>query len=67
MMGTNSITAHAPSLNFVMAITASTIAVVTAPSPLIRSPRRHPGSRMRRCRFAIPACESVNEVNTPMA
>ena len=34
---------------------------------MISSPCRQPGSRSRRWRFAIPACESVNEANTPIA
>ena len=48
MIGTNSITAHAPSRNFVAAITIVTTAVVSAPSPLITRPWRHPCSRSRR-------------------
>jgi hypothetical protein len=67
MTGTKIITAQAPCVNFVIAMTTVTSAVVTAPSPLIRSPCRHPCSRSRRWRLAIPACESVNEVNTPIA
>ena len=65
--GTNTITAHAPSANFVIAITTVTTAVVIAPKPLIRRPWRQPGSRSLRWRLAIPAWESVNEVNTPIA
>ncbi len=38
MMGTNSITAQAPSANFVAAITTVTTAVVIAPSPLMNRP-----------------------------
>ena len=65
--GTNNITAHAPYLNFVYAMMTVTIAVVSAPSPLISKPWVHPGSLSRMCRRAIPACDSVNEVNTPIA
>ena len=65
--GTNTITAHAPCANFVTAITTVTTAVVTAPSPLIARPWRQPGSRRRRWRLAMPACDSVNDVNTPIA
>ena len=55
MTGTNTITAHAPSANFVIAMTTVTTAVVIAPSPLISRPWRHPGSRSRRWRLAMPA------------
>ncbi len=65
--GTSTITAHAPSVNFVIEMTTSTTAVATAPSPLITRPSFQPGSRSRRWRLAIPACESVNDVNTPIA
>ena len=36
-------------------------------APLMTRPSRQPGSLSRRWRLAMPACESVNEVNTPMA
>ena len=59
---------HLPSpLAFVRATIASTMPVAMAPIPLIANPTRQPGSRRRRWRLAIPACESVNEVNTPIA
>ena len=60
-------TAQAPWVNFVTAITTVTTAVVIAPRPLIARPTRHPGSRSLRWRLDIPACESVNDVNTPIA
>ena len=59
--------AHAPSANLVRATMTSTIPVATAPAPLISRPTRQPGSRRRRCRLAIPACDNVNDVNTPIA
>ena len=65
--GTSTMTAHAPSANFVIEMTTSTTAVATAPAPLITRPSFQPGSRSLRWRFAIPACESENDVKTPIA
>ena len=60
-------TAHAPSANFVIEITTRTIAVATAPAPLISEAELPPGLAQPRWRLAIPACESEKEVNTPIA
>ena len=65
--GTRSITAHAPWVNLVTAITTVTRPVATAPPPLMSNPVRQPGSWSRRWRRAMPACDSVKLVNTPMA
>src|SRR3954451_14273867 len=65
--GTAIITIQAPPANFTTAITIATTKVAIAPRPLTNSPNCHPFSRSRRCRFAIPVCESVNDVKTPRA
>ena len=67
MMGTSTITTHAPWVNFVIPMTTSTMPVAIAPRPLISRPSRQCGSLIRRCRLAMPACDSVNEVKTPIA
>ena len=67
MIGTSTITAHAPCVNFVIPMTISTVPVAIAPRPLISRPSRQCGSLIRRCRLAIPACDNVNEVKTPIA
>ena len=58
---------HAPSANLATAKITVTIPVATAPVPLIAMLRRHPSPRSRRQWTTIPACDSVIEVNTPMA
>ena len=58
---------HAPSANFATAKMIATIPVATAPTPLIAMLRRHPSPRSRRQWTTIPACDSVIEVNTPIA
>ena len=60
-------TAQAPSLNFVIAMTTSTTSDRTAPVPLTKRPQRQPFSFSRMWCLAMPACESVNDVNTPIA
>ncbi len=67
MTGTNTMITQAPCVNLVIAITTVTTAVVTAPRPLIA--QAVPPSRLPELRWclAMPACESVNEVNTPIA
>ena len=67
MIGMSTITAQAPSRNFVAARTTSTIPVTTAPKALMVALRCQPGVFKRRHRWTIPSCESVNEVNTPTA
>ena len=59
------ITIHAPWVNLVMATITSTTPVTTAPTPLMTMLRRHPWPRSLRHRRTIPACDSVNAVNTP--
>ena len=59
--------AHAPWVNFVTAMTTVTTPVATAPRPLTNRPSRQPGSLSLRWRTDMPACESVKEVNTPIA
>ena len=51
----------------VMMITVNTIAVSTAPIPLIIALLFQPGARRRSQWRTIPVCESVNEINTPIA
>jgi hypothetical protein len=58
---------HAPWVNFVTAMTMSTMNDSTAPVPFTKRPHLQPSSRSRRWCFAIPACDSVNDVNTPIA
>ena len=58
---------HAPSMNFVTAMISATMRERKAPKPLITMPLRHPGSCWRKWCLVMPACDSVNPVNTPMA
>src|SRR6266704_1109589 len=67
MMGTNSITIQAPLENLTIAMITATTAVETAPNPLMSSPGLQLGYHSRKWRFAIPDCDSVNEVKTPSA
>src|SRR6266542_3169785 len=60
-------TIQAPSWNFVTARVRRTIPVTTAPTPLTHTRQRQPFSRSRSQRRTMPPCESVNEMNTPMA
>ena len=48
-------------------MTVKTSAVSTAPIALIAALRCHPGSRERSQWRTMPNCESVNEMNTPIA
>ena len=43
-----------------------TIPVVTAPNPLMTALVFHPASRVRRQWMTIPACDNVNDTNTPI-
>ena len=54
-------TIHAPSEALVTACTMQTIAVATAPTPLMITPRRHPRCLRRMKCLTIPDCDSVNE------
>src|SRR5688572_26307720 len=49
------------------ATTRATTSDTAAPRPLIRSPVFQPGSFSRKWCLAIPDCESVNDVKTPIA
>ena len=60
-------TIHAPSANFAIANTTVTIAVTVAPAALTTMLPRQPGPRSTYQWRTIPACESVNAVNTPIA
>ena len=59
--------AQAPSANLVTAMMMATIADSRAPNPLMSTPLRQPGSRLRRWCFVMPDCDRVKPVNTPMA
>ena len=67
MTGTSNMMNHAPPVNLVTAMTMVTMPVASAPPPLMARPSLQPFSLMRRWRLAMPACERVNDVNTPMA
>ena len=58
---------HAPLVNFVVATISVTIAVATAPTALITTPRCQFGSRSFRWWRTMPVCDSVNDMNTPTA
>ncbi len=58
---------QAPWVNLKKPMTRVTTPVVTAPRPFTNRPRRQPCSLSLMCFLAMPACDSVNEVNTPMA
>ena len=44
----------------------STMPVTIAPKPLISALVFQPGSAVRRQWITMPACDSVNEMNTPI-
>ncbi len=67
MIGTRSMMNQAPPVNLKTPITMVTTPVVKAPRPFTNRPSRQPCSLSLMCFLAMPACESVNEVNTPMA
>ena len=67
MIGTSTTMSQAPCVNFVAAMITSTTNDNTAPVPLTKSPNRQPGSFFLMWCLAMPACESVNDVNTPIA
>ena len=48
-------------------IDESTTSDRTAPMPLTNRPQRQPCSFSRMWCLAMPACDSVNDVNTPIA
>ncbi len=58
---------HAPLVNLVIATMSVTMPVAVAPTALITVPRFHAGSRSLRWWITMPACDSVNDVNTPTA
>ena len=58
---------QAPPPNLKVPMTTVTTAVVTAPRPLTNRPTCQPCSLSVMCFLAMPAWDSVNEVNTPMA
>ena len=65
--GTTTSGTHAPLVNLVAATMIRTIRVANDPMPFTTTPRRHPRSRRRRWWTTMPACDSVNDVNTPTA
>src|SRR5581483_10774217 len=67
MTGTSTTMIQAPWVNLVTAMTMSTTADSTAPTPLTTRPLRQWGSWWVMWCLAIPAWDSVKEVNTPMA
>ncbi len=67
MIGTSTMMIHAPCVNLVMAMMTATMNDSAAPTPLTNSPHRQPGSLWVMWCFAMPACDSVKLVNTPMA
>ena len=67
MSGTRMMMNHAPWVNLNTPMTSVTTPVVTAPRPLTNRPNFQPCSLSLMCFLAMPAWESVNEVNTPMA
>ncbi len=58
---------QAPRANLATAKMMVTVPVATAPMPLTIALRRQPGPRSARQWWTMPACERVNDVNTPMA
>ena len=58
---------HTPWSNLEIAMTTTTTAVTIAPTPLIKALRRQPGPRPVNQWRTMPDCDSVNEVNTPIA
>ncbi len=56
-----------PWSNLEMAMTTTTIAVTTPPTPLIRALRRQPDPRSLNQCLTMPDCDRVNEVKTPIA
>ena len=57
---------HAPSCALVTATTISTMPVTSAPMPFIAACVRQPAPPSRRQRTTMPACERVNDTNTPI-
>ena len=60
-------TTQAPSVNFTIAKTATTITVITPAEKLMISRRRQPGVRCLLWYLAMPKPAIENAVNTPMA
>ena len=68
MIGTRTMITHAPSRELRdRDDDASTTSDRNAPMPLMNRPQRQPGSFSRMWCLAMPACDSVNDVNTPIA
>ena len=66
MIGIAAITTFAPFWNFVIVTMTSTTPVVNAPMPLMTAAAPPPRPlHTRNQRRTMPACESVNAVNTP--
>ena len=57
---------HAPSCAFVTATTSSTTPVTSAPTPLMAALVLQPGPRSLRQCTTMPACDKVNDRNTPI-
>ena len=58
---------QAPWVNFTAAMMTVITPLTKAPRPLMNMPVRHPGSFRRMWWTAMPACENVKDVKTPMA
>ena len=67
MNGITTIGTHAPLVNLVTATTIRMMNVVTAPTPLSQALNFQRGSRSFWWWRTMPACDSVNDVNTPTA
>ena len=65
MIGTRTTTSQAPCRKFEVPTTSITTKVVSAPSPLMIIPRRHPSSWRRYQRVSMPACDRVKATKTP--
>ena len=68
MIGTSMMMTQAPCVNFVIAMMTSTTSERNA--PIAVDERARAASAAPRCVewcFAMPACDSVNDVNTPIA
>ena len=64
--GISNSTIHAPSSVLVTATMIRTTPVTSAPKPLIIALLFQPGSLSFRQWITMPACDSVNETNTPI-
>ena len=59
-------TIQAPSKALVVATMSRTTPVTSAPNPLIAALERQPWPPTRRQCITIPACDNVNDTNTPI-